>query len=113
MTWKSLHTSLQEKPPRPDMRPREAMDVEKRVVRFDSQAAQPPGHKSAGVDVDAVGMKFHVHDRVMSVHNNLSKSLFAVEKFVPNPEQVLIGLLRQRHAGPHAGMDKEEVPATE
>jgi hypothetical protein len=44
------------------MRPREAMDVEKGFVRLDSQAAQPPGHKGAGIDVDPVGMKFRVYD---------------------------------------------------
>jgi hypothetical protein len=44
-----------------------------------------PGHKGAGIDVDAVGMKFHVQDRGMAVRDNLSESLFALEKFVPDP----------------------------
>jgi len=51
------------------------MDAEKRFVRCDSQAAQTSGDKGAGIDVDAVGMKFPIHDWVMSVHDNLSESL--------------------------------------
>jgi hypothetical protein len=32
-------------------------------------------------------MKFDLHNRVMPVYDNLSESLFAVEKFVADPEQ--------------------------
>jgi hypothetical protein len=35
-------------------------------------------------------MKLYVHDRVVPVHDNLSESLLAIEKFVPNPEQVFV-----------------------
>ena len=90
---KSLHSPLEIEPPCPDMCSLEMMDVEKRFVRVDPQAAQPPGHKGAGIDIDAVGMKFHIHDRVMPVYDNLSESFFAIEKFVPDPEQIFVRLL--------------------
>jgi hypothetical protein len=67
------------------MWPLKAMDVKKRFIRFDAQTAQPPRHKGAGINVDAVGMKFHVHDRVMPVYDNLFESFFAIEEFASDP----------------------------
>src|SRR5882762_7040748 len=91
----------------------ETMDVEHRLVRFDSQAAQAPRRIGSGIDIDPVGMKFHVRNRVMPMHDNFPEFLFAVEKFVPDPEQVIVPLLRQRNAGPYAGVNKEKVSAIE
>src|SRR5258705_7710609 len=96
-----------------DVRSPEAMDVEHRLVGFDSKAAQPPRRVGSRIDVDAVGTKFYVRNRVMTVHDNFSEFLFAIEKFISDPEQVIIPLLRQRNAGPHAGMNKAKVSATE
>jgi hypothetical protein len=93
--------------PCPDACSREPADV----VGFDSQAAQLPCRKSAGIDVDAVGTKFNILDRVMPVHDDLFELLFALEKFVSDPEQVLVRLLRQGNAGSDASMNKEKVPA--
>ena len=106
-------SSLEVEPPCFDTCPCEAMDVEYRLVRFDSQAAQPPRRKGTRIDVDAAGMKFHVRNRAMPVHDNFPEFLVAIEKFVPDPEQVFVRLLRQRNAGPHARMNKEKVSATE
>ena len=69
------------------------MGVE-RLIRFDSQAAQPARRKGTRIDIDAVGMKFHIRNRAMPVHDNFSEFLFAIEKFVPDPEQVFVHLLR-------------------
>lgn len=40
------------------------------------------------------------------------KRLFVVEKFFPNPQQILFGLFVHRNAGPDPGMDEEEIAAT-
>ena len=89
------------------------MDVEKRFVRLDPQAAQPPGRKGTRIDVDAVGVKFNVRDGVMPMHDNFSEFLFMIEKFVADPKQVCVRLLRQRNAGPYASVNEEKVSATE
>jgi hypothetical protein len=45
----------------------------------------------------------------MSVHDEPAVERRRVEEFVADPDQVLVGLSRQRDAGPNAGM-AEKVP---
>jgi hypothetical protein len=65
------------------------------------------------MSTDMVEMEFDVHDRAMPVHDDLSEYLFAVQKFITDPKQVFVPLLRQRNVWPNAGMNKEGVSATE
>ncbi len=83
--------------------------VERNLTRspVEHGAGQSAGHKGAGVDVDPVGQDLRRFGRSVAVHHDLAEIGAARKKLVAYPQQVLLGLALQRHAGANTGMAQE------
>ncbi len=45
------------------------------------------------------------------MHDDFAEVLLMQQEVVADPEQILLALLNERNAGPHAGMSKKEIAA--
>jgi hypothetical protein len=100
----------------PDLRcgkTRNAVSNHLKLIAFDRDAGQPAGSISAGIDIDPVGVDFHLDDGCMAVHHDLAETRRAEQKFLADLQQVTITLLVERHAGTDSGVYEEEVAADE
>jgi len=83
---------------------------EPRSPLVEDRAGQPPCHESAGVDIDPVREDVGRLGRSVAVHDDLAEVGAAGEELFSNPQEVLLALAIQRHAGADTGM-AHEVPA--
>ena len=80
---------------------------EREAVGFQHDAGQCAPHHRAGVDADAVAPDLRPRARRVAVHHHGAEIGRGREERLADPKLVVAGLLRERHAGPQAGMDEE------
>jgi hypothetical protein len=73
-------------------------------VRFQDGASEAPGHECPGINVDPIGENLWASGRAVPVHHNFPEINIAREKFIADPQQVILMLLRERDAWAHTGM---------
>lgn len=80
-------------------------------LALDCQQGQNAGRIRAGVDIDPVRSNLRLGHGGMTVHNEFAEVLLALKELIPDPKQILLALLPQRHAWLHPSM-REEVIST-
>src|SRR6266851_6428992 len=82
---------------------------EAQLAPFEDEAGEPAAGEGAGIDADAVALHLRPRRDGVPVHDDHAEILLGEQEVVADPQQVLRGLLVERHAGPHPGMGEEIV----
>lgn len=80
---------------------------------FDCDTGQHAAAPGAGIDIDAIVTDIDMRDGRMPVHDDLSMIPLGNQKFVANPEQIMLILRMDRNGGAYAGMNEEKIAAFE
>ncbi len=79
------------------------------VAAFNHDSGKLPRCISRGVDGNPIRMALDVADRAVPVDDNFAEIPAVAQKFLPYPDEILFRLKREIDAGPHPGMNEEEI----
>src|ERR1700761_730125 len=82
-------------------------------ISLNSQECEVACRIGPGIDINPVKADIRFTDGSMPVNDIFCKMLFAREKFVADPQQILLLLIGQRHARLDSRVDEEKVTAHE
>src|ERR1700744_959354 len=79
------------------------------ATALDCQQRQIPGRVGSGIDIGTVGADVRCADGRMAMDDEFTEIFLAVEKLVPDPEQIVFLLFVERNSRPDTGMDEEKI----
>jgi hypothetical protein len=79
-------------------------------IAIDNEASQATRCKRSSVDINAIGFDFWPLVRCVTMNDDLPEILFAVQKFITNPQKIAHILPVKWHARSDAGVADETIP---